>query len=158
MKKLLFIVLVLILAFSTIGASLASVNALKAGETTSFWSGRAGITFVDSRFSGTVTVTRKSNSSVEAVNEPEFVQRHLDVRLTDSKQNKVKFVIGPVYVYYKVTDRELRAFETEGLRIWYFDSWKNEWTPCDTVQVGNGANGNELSCRIRVFGLYGLGK
>ncbi len=115
MKKLLFIVLVLVLAFSTIGASLASVNALKAGETTSFWSGRAGITFVDSRFSGTVTVTRKSNSSVEAANEPEFVQRHLDVRLTDSKQNKVKFVIGPVYVYYKVTDRELRAFETEGL-------------------------------------------
>jgi len=158
MKKLLFIVLVLVLAFSTIGASLASVNALKAGETTSFWSGRAGITFVDSRFSGTVTVTRKSNSSVEAANEPEFVQRHLDVRLKDTKQNNVKFVIGPVYVYYKVTDRELRAFETEGLRIWYFDPWKNEWTQCDTVQVGDGKNGNVLSCRIRVFGLYGLGK
>lgn len=158
MKKLLFIVLVLILAFSTIGASLASVNALKVGETTSFWSGRAGITFVDSRFTGTVTVTRKSNSSVEAANAPDFVQRHLDVRLTDNKQNKVKFVIGPVYVYYKVTDRELRAFETEGLRIWYFDSWKNEWTQCDTVQVGDGKNGNVLSCRIRVFGLYGLGK
>jgi hypothetical protein len=158
MKKLLLTVLILILAFSTIGASLASVNALKVGDTTSFWSGRAGITFVESRMSGTVTVTRKDPNKYNVEGSPEFVQRLLDVRMVDRQDNKVKFVIGPVYVYYKVTDRELRAFDTEGLRIWYFDSWKNEWKKCDTFQVGNGKNGNVLGCRIRVFGTYGLGK
>ena len=158
MKKLLLTVLVLVLAFSTIGATLASVNALKVGETTSFWSGRAGVTFVDSRFTGTVTVTRKSTDKVTGANAPEFTQRLLDVRLVDRNENKVKFVIGPVYVYFKVTDKEMKAYDTQGLRIWYFDSWKNEWTKCETVQVGNGKNGNELACRIRVFGLYGLGQ
>jgi hypothetical protein len=134
------------------------VNALKVGETTSFWSGRAGVTFVDSRFSGTVTVTRKSSDKYEGSGAPEFTKQLLDVRLTDREQNKVKFVIGPVYVYFKVSDKDLRAFDTEGLGIWYYDTWKNEWTKCDTFQVGNGANGGELACRIRVFGLYGLGK
>jgi hypothetical protein len=158
MKKLLLTVLILIIAFSTMGAVLASVNELKVGDTVSFWSGRAGITFVDSRFSGTVTVTRKSTDKYDVAGAPEFVQKHLDVRLVDKKDNNVKYVIGPVYVYYKVTDRELRLFKTEGLRIWFFDTWKNEWKKCDTYQVGNGSNGNVLGCRIRVFGTYGLGQ
>ena len=158
MKKLLFIVLVLVLAFSTIGATLASVNALKVGETTSFWSGRAGVTFVDSRFSGTVTVTRKGTDKYDGAGAPEFAQKLLDVRLEDRNQKKVTYVIGPVYVYFKVTDKEMKAYDTEGLRIWFFDTWTNEWKKCETYVVGNGKNGNELGCRIRVFGLYGLGK
>jgi hypothetical protein len=158
MKKLLLTVLVLVLAFSTIAATLASVNSLKVGETTSFWSGRAGVTFVDSRFSGTVTVTRKDKDKYDVANAPEFAQKLLDVRLVDKKGNKVKYVIGPVYVYFKVTDKEMRLYDTEGLGIWFFDSWKQAWTKCDTFQVGNGKNGNELGCRIRVFGTYGLGK
>ena len=157
MKKLLLTVLVLVLAFSTIAATLASVNSLKVGDTVSFWSGRAGVTFVDSRFSGAVTVTRKSTDKYDGPGMPTFVQKLLDVRLVDRKGNKVKYVIGPVYVYYKVTDKEMRLFDTEGLGIWYFDSWKQEWTKCETFEVGNGKNGHELACRIRVFGLYGLG-
>ena len=158
MKKLLLTVLILILAFSTIGAVLASVNTLKVGDTTSFWSGRAGITFVESRFSGTVTVTRKSTDKYDGSGAPEFAQKLLDVRLVDRSQNKVKYVIGPVYVYFKVTDKEMKAYDNEGLGIWFFDTWKNEWTKCETFVVGNGNNGQELGCRIRVFGLYGLGK
>ena len=115
MKKLLLTVLILILAFSTIAASLASVNALKVGDTTSFWSGRAGITFVDSRMSGTVTVTRKDPDKYKVESSPEFVQRLLDVRMVDRNDNRIRFVTGPVYVYYKVTDRELRALRYRGL-------------------------------------------
>ena len=158
MKKLLLTVLILILAFSTIAASLASVNELKVGDTTSFWSGRAGITFVDSRMSGTVTVTRKDSDKYKVESSPEFVQRLLDVRMVDRNDNRIRFVTGPVYIYYKITDRELRAYNTEGLRLWYFDSWKNEWKKCSTFLVSNGKNGNELGCRINNFGTYGLGK
>jgi len=157
MKKLLLTVLILILAFSTISATLASVNSLKVGDTTSFWSGRAGVTFVDSRLSGTVTVTRKDTDKYDVASAPEFVQKLLDVRLVDRTGAKVKYVVGPVYVYFKITDRQLRLYNTEGLGIWFFDTWKNEWTKCDTFLVGNGKNGNELGCRIRVFGTYGLG-
>jgi hypothetical protein len=158
MKKLLLTVLILILAFSTVAASLASVNELKVGDTTSFWSGRAGITFVDSRMSGTVTVTRKDPNKYNVEGSPEFVQRLLDVRMVDRNLNRIRFVTGPVYIYYKITDRELRAYNTEGLRLWYFDSWKNEWKICSTFLVSNGKNGNELGCRIKNFGTYGLGK
>ncbi len=157
MKKLLLTVLVLILAFSTIAAGLASTNVLKVGQSVSFYSGRAGVSFTNSRMSGVVTVTRKGTDKVPGTDAPIFTQKLLDVRMKDLKGNKVKFVTGPVYVYFSITDRELRAFEAGRLGIFYYDPWKNQWTGCNTFRVANGTVRNQLACRIRVFGLYGLG-
>ena len=81
MKKLLFIVLVLVLAFSTIGASLASVNALKAGETTSFWSGRVSSPLWTHHSPARHNV--QDNSSVKVPNKPgDLVQGPLNLRLS----------------------------------------------------------------------------
>lgn len=157
MKKLLLTVLVLVLAFSSIAAALASTNVLKTGQTVSFYAGRAGVFFSNSRMAGMVTVNRKGTDKVPGIDAPTFAQKLLDVRMTDLKGNKVKFVTGPVYVYFSVTDRELRAFEAGKLGIFYYDPWKNQWTGCSTFRVANGTNLNQLACRIRVFGLYGLG-
>ncbi|OGO26281.1 MAG: hypothetical protein A2W33_10070 [Chloroflexi bacterium RBG_16_52_11] len=157
LKKSILTALVLILALGLIAASLQATYSLRKGETVSFASGRAGITFVKSQFSGTVTLTRKDSSKKLAEDQPAFTQKHLDVRLKDTQGNRIKHVVGSVYVYFVARDRDLRAWDAGELAIFFYDTWKGEWTECNTFVVSRGTNGQSLACRIRVFGLYGLG-
>ena len=158
LKKSVLTIVVLVLAFTLIAASLQATYPLKRGENVSFAAGRAGVTFIKSQFSGTVTVTRKDSSKKIAEEQPEFTLRHLDVRLKDSKGNRIKHVLGAVYVYFVARDKDVRAWEAGELAIFFYDTWTGEWTECDTFLVSRGTDGQSLACRIRVFGLFGLGK
>lgn len=156
MKKVIISLLVIIMAFSTIAATFTTSNTVRKGDTKSFYRGRAGVAFTNSQFTANVTVTRKSNTSkVPGESPPNFRQKLLDVRLTDFDGNRIKFVLGPVYVYFNVTDKEVRMWDSGKLAIFYYDPWTDSWTKCSTFLI-SGKN-NQLSCRIRVFGLYGLG-
>lgn len=158
LKKSILTAVVLVLAFTLIAASLQATYPIKKGETVSFASGRAGVTYVKSQYSGTVTLTRKDSSKKIAEEQPEFTQMHLDVRFKDSKGNRIKHVLGAVYVYFLIRDKDLRAFEAGELAIYFYDTWTGEWTECNTFLVSRGSKGQSLACRIRVYGLYGLGK
>jgi hypothetical protein len=131
-------------------------NTLKKGEDAEFYSGRAGVSFTDSRLSGVVRLSRPDDSSVGAENHPKFLYSLLNVSLTKSNGEKVKFVIGPVYVFFIVRASDVRAWESGEVDLYYFDSWHKKWTPCGAFLVKNGGERPRIACRIRVFGLYGL--
>ena len=59
LKKSILSAVVIILALGLIAASLQATYSLRKGETVSYASGRAGVTLVNSQFSGTVTLNRK---------------------------------------------------------------------------------------------------
>ena len=158
LKKSILTAVVIVLAFTLIAASLQATYPIKKGETVSLASGRAGVTFIKSQYSGTVTLTRKDSSKKIAEEQPEFTQNYLDVRFKDSKGNRIKHVLGAVYVYFLIRDKDLRAFEAGELAIYFYDTWTGEWTECNTFLVSRGSKGQSLACRIRVYGLYGLGK
>jgi len=158
LKKSVLTAVVIVLAFTLIAASLQATYPIKKGETVSLASGRAGVTYVKSQYSGTVTLTRKDSSKKIAEEQPEFTQMHLDVRFKDSKGNRIKHVLGAVYVYFMARDKDVRAFEAGELAIYFYDTWTGEWTECNTFLVSAGTKGQSLACRIRVYGLYGLGK
>ena len=158
LKKSILTAVVLILAISLIAASLHATYPLSKGENATFYSGRAGVSFVKSQFSGSVSVVRKDSSKNLVEDEPEFIQRHLDVRVKDRQGNRITHVLGSVYVYFMVRDKDLRDWDTGNLAIYFYDTWKGEWTECSTFLVSRGSSGQSLACRIRVFGLYGLGK
>jgi len=159
-KKVVFTLLIIILAFSVMAPK---VNApglftVKRGQTVEFTRGRAGISFSMSNYNGTVKVTRKSTSKVPGDVEPKFTQNLLDVRLTDSSGKTVTHVLGSVYVFFRVRQKDLRLWEQGQLSIYYFDTWTQEWRTCYTYAVRNGKNITNLACRARVFGLYGLAR
>lgn len=158
-KKIVFTALVLILALSLMASNtyLIKVGRVKRGQSVELIYGRAGISFIKSQFTGTVRMNRISGGNAPGEERPLFVQKLFDVRLTDNKGNRVTHVVGAVYVYFKVRQREVRMWEDGTLTIYYFDTWKNEWVECPTVQLVDALDGTRLSCRIRIFGLYGLG-
>jgi len=156
LKKSILSAVVIILALGLIAASLQATYSLRKGETVSYASGRAGVTLVNSQFSGTVTLNRKDTKKL-ADDQPAFTQKFLDVRLKDSNGNRITHVVGSVYVYFVARDKDLRAFDAGELAIFFFDTWKGEWTECKTYVVSRGTDSQSLACRIRVFGLYGLG-
>lgn len=159
-KKAVFTLLIIMLALSVMAPKLNAPGAftVKRGQTVEFVRGRAGVSFSTSNYDGTVKLTRKSTSKVPGEEEPKFTQNLLDVRLTDSSGKTVTHVLGSVYVYFKVRQKDLRLWEQGQLSIYYFDTWKQEWRPCYTYAIRNGSNINNLACRMRVFGLYGLAR
>jgi len=155
-KKVFLTILVVILATSMIAATATNVYPLKFGENADFHNGRAGIAFINSKMAGNVHVARKDTSKVKGENPPQFTQLLLDVRLTDSKGQRVNTVVGPVNVYFKLRGPELRMYNDGQLGIFYYSDYQNKWVACPSVLL-NKQSSPRLSCRIRVFGLYGLG-
>jgi hypothetical protein len=155
-KKIFLTVIALILAISTVAAIATNVYPLKVGQNADFTNGRAGISFTDSKMSGNVHVGRKDTAKVRGENPPKFTQNLLDVRLTDSKGQRVTYIVGPVYVYFKLRGPEVRLYQDGKLAIYYFSDYQNKWVACNSVLL-NTTEGPRLSCRTRVFGLYGLG-
>lgn len=158
-KKILFTAFMLLLAFSVIAASSYTIKSarIKAGETISITHGRAGITFTKSQYTGVVKLLRYSGSNAPGESAPSFGQKLLEVRLTDNQDRKVKHVLGPVYVFFKVKRAEVRAWEDGDLAIYFYDTWKSDWVKCYTFEVRDAGATTALGCRIRVMGLYGLG-
>lgn len=155
-KKLFLTVIVLLLAVSTIAAIATNVYYIKRGKSGDFSNGRAGIAFIQSQMTGNVRVGRKDTSKVRGENPPQFTQNLLDVRMTDSKGQRIKYIVGPVYVYFKLRGPELRMYNDGQLAIYYYSDYQNKWVACNSVLI-NKSDGARLSCRIRVFGLYGIG-
>jgi len=160
LKKALFTILIIIMTFSVMAPALnaPSYYGVKKGQTVEYTSGRAGVTFTYSYFNGTVKVKRISFSKAPGENKPKFTYNPFDVRLTDSKGNTVTHVLGPVYVFFKVRQKDLRLWERGILTIMYFDTWKQEWRECYTFEVRDDGKVSNLACRIRVFGLYALAR
>jgi hypothetical protein len=155
-KKVFLTVIALILAISTVAAAVTNVYPLKFGQSADFTNGRAGISFTNSRMAGNVYVSRKDTARVSGENPPKFTQTLLDVRLKDSKGQRVTYVVGPVYVYFKLRGPEVRMYNDGQLAIYYYSDYQNKWVACNSVLL-NKKDGPRLSCRIRVFGLYGIG-
>lgn len=157
LKKLLFTVLILVLAFSIIaaGSYATKIYTIKRGETKEFTNGRAGISFVNSQYTGSVKIARPTSTRGLGDDHPDFTKPMLDVRLTNSKNERVTHTLGSVYVFFKVRRAEVRAWEEGRLGVYFYDTWTKEWVDCGTFEVRDGAT-SALGCRLRVYGLYGI--
>lgn len=154
-KKLVFSAFVIVIALSIVAASGRGplYFEIEAGETAEFYVGRAGVSFTNSHYPGTVKLKRTTAGYPPGEKSMYFTQRMLDARFSDTNGDRITHVLGPVYVFFKTKKFEMKRWNSGELSIYYFDTWKQEWKVCPTFSV----NGNRLACRIRIFGLYGLG-
>lgn len=157
-NKILFTILSVILALSIMAASTGAtkVYRVKAGETVSFSNGRTGVSYTKSYYTGNVSLNRINEERKLPDNHPGFVTKPLDVRFTDGKGNRVTHILGAVYIYFKVRRADIRAWENGQLAIYFYDTWTKEWVDCGTFEVRDGST-TALGCRMRVYGLYGVG-
>lgn len=157
-KKVLLTLVLVAIALSLIAASGSSrFNQIKFGETASFSAGRAGVSFTSSQYTGTVKLAKKNQNNAPGEQHPEFTQRLVDIRLYKYDGEQVKHIMGPVYAYFQVRQYEVKKWEQGLLKVYFFDTWKQNWVPCYTMPVYRNGKVSSLSCRMRVFGLYGLG-
>lgn len=157
-KKVILTILSLLMACSVIAAGEGRDRfRIEFGETDDFNMGRAGVAFTSSQYNGIVRLKRGNQNNAPGAERPEFTQRLIDIRLYKLDDESVKHIVGPVYVYFNVRQAEARMWENGELTIYFFDTWKQAWTKCYTTPVYKGGRIDRLSCRMRVFGLYGLG-
>jgi len=159
-KKIGLSILILILSFSMVAASVLPVKGgtLKRGENAEFWSGKAGVVFTKSQFNGTVYVSRMSDSRIRATNNIAFTQDLVNIRLTKIGGDKVSLVVGAVYVYFVVSNRDIRAYEEGELELYRYDSWHNKWAECGSFVVRDDNGKPRIACRMVSFGTFGLGE
>lgn len=128
---------------------------VKKGESPSFNIGRAGISYTDSFYSGTVNIWRIVPTSM--VYKPpkgfEFTQNLLGTRFYDTNWNRIKTVTGAVYVFFALRPMEQKAFKAFRLNIYYYDDWKGVWELCPTYTINGGTT---AVCKIRAYGVFGL--
>ncbi len=159
-KKIVLTTIAILLALSVIAASVlpATTSTIKKGETVEFYSGRAGVSFTDSQFTGAVRLARIDDSKIKATNHPKFKHDLLSVRFTKSNGEKVTHVLGAVYVFFIVNRSEVSAWEKGELAVYVYDSWKNEWQECYSFLVNDSDGKSSLACRMRIFSTYGVAK
>jgi hypothetical protein len=156
-NSLILTVLVVVLAFSVLAAgSSVKVGTIKFGETTDVSLGRSGLVFTGSQYDGTVRLTRVNQNNLPGKNSPDFTQKLINTRLYNAENQKVTYVIGPVYVYFKIRGPEQKLWNRDELTIYYYDGWKNEWKECPTTFIYKPGD-SRVSCRVRAMGLYGVG-
>jgi hypothetical protein len=157
-KKLALTGFALILALSIIAASVfpVTISRIKKGQYEEVSSGRAGVVFTKSQFTGDVRVARTGDSRIFAINHPKFIHEVVSIRLTKIGGENVRFVLGPVYVFFVVDQREFRSWERGELDLLYFDPWHSEWVPCGAFPVEHTNSKPRIACRMYAFGTFGL--
>jgi len=154
-KKILLIALALVLVASTVLAVTGPGKwvPIKKGQNLSVNIGRAGVSYTDSFYAGTVNVWRLGDYGYHAPKGFEFTQLLLGVKFYDKNWNRIQTVTGAVYVFFDLRQKEQNAFRDNRLSIYYFDTWKGLWKVCPTYTINGGSR---AVCRIRNYGVYGL--
>lgn len=154
-KKFVLIALILVLVATTILAFTGPGKwaPIKKGQDLSVSIGRAGASFTDSFYAGTVNVYRQNDAGFKPLTNFQFTQDFVGVKFFDKSWNPIKIVTGSVYVFFNLRPQEQKALAQNRLSIYYWDTWKGFWKVCPTVAINGGTT---ASCRIRNFGLYSL--
>lgn len=156
-NKFILVIVAILLGLSLLAAGGSTkVAEIKFGEDTDVSLGRAGLVFTSSQYNGTVKITRVSRGNLPGVSAPSLTQNAIHVRLYNENNQKVTYVVGPVYVYFKIRGPEQRLWNRGELTIYYFDGTKNQWTECPTSFIFKSGS-SRVSCRVRAMGLYGVG-
>ena len=149
--------LAIILTLSALAAgSSTKVEEIQFGEDTDVSLGRSGLVFTGSQYDGTVSLTRVNDNHLPGLYVPDFTQKLLNARLYNAENQKVNFVIGTVYVYFKIRGPERNLWNKGELTIYYYNGGKNEWTECYTTYIYKPGD-SRVSCRAKYMGLYGVG-
>lgn len=157
-RRILQTALILMVALSIIAATgTVKVRRIKFGQDLDIASGRAGIRFSSSQYTGTVKLTRVGITNSLAEETPSFITKWIDLRLYKDNDDRVTHIVGAVYVYFTVRRAQARLFENGELTIYFYDTWKKEWTACSTFAVKDKNQTTRVACRMSTFGLYGLG-
>lgn len=153
-QRIILTVFVAILALS-LAAAKSSVESISFGENTDVSLGRSGLVFTYSQYDGLVRLSQYQKN-LPGTNKPKFTQKLLYTRLYTNDGSKVNFVIGPVYVYFKIRGEEQRLWNKGELTIYYYDGVSNQWKACPTTYIFKPGN-SRVSCRVRTMGLFGVG-
>ena len=157
-KKSVFTLIVLILALAIMGATVlpATRFRINKGDKAEFYNGRYGVAFTESQYTGTVQISRMSDSKIQATNHPKFTRDLVSIQMIKIGGVKVRSILGAVYVFLVVKQSDVRAWERGELELYYFDSWHNEWAECGSFIVKDGDGRSRIACRMRAFGIFGL--
>lgn len=149
-RRLVILFLIAILALMSLAA--AKAYEVQAGDNAEFSYGRAGVSFTESRYSGMLYLNRRTADKLPLKPDFTFSQKLVDARLYDDLGQRVNVIKGPVYVFFPASQKDAKLLEDGDLSIYFWDSWKNVWRACPTT-----VSGGRLICRMKNFGLYGVG-
>jgi hypothetical protein len=154
-KKLVFLSLVAILVACSLFAGVISARyaRITPGKTITVGLGNAGVTYANAYKEGTVKIVRRDDAGYHAPYGFAHMEKLIELRFYDPDWVPQKYPAGAVFVYYNVTQKELRLFNAGLLKIYFFDTWRGGWTACPTF---SSQGGTRLACRFHAYGVFGL--
>ena len=166
-NKSLLILMALVMALSTLagsfGAAFAAVDEnvrefeVKSGKPVDVFFGRNGVSSPSSVFSGNLVLTREAFDLVHNPKQGLDFHHWMDVRLYGIDDKEIKQSRGFMYLYFKLSSSERKAYDSGDLKIYFWDPTKDEWKEALTLLVHDDSSTNgRIATVINQFGLYGL--
>lgn len=168
-NKILLISMALVLALSTLagsfGAAFASTPTnvrefkVTSGKPVDVFFGRNGVSSPSSVFSGNLVLTREAFDLAHNPKQGLAFLHWMDVRLYDLNDKEIKQSRGFMYLYFNLNSAERKAYDNGDLKIYFWDSTKDEWSEALTILVHDDSSTyGRIATVINQFGLYGLGE
>ena len=122
------------------------------------YQGEAGLFGPSSNYTGWLKLERFEPQDVTTYtySRLNFQQDLVKVGIYDSQMHLFDHVWGFNYLYFNLTSETRRAYNQGKLDIYYFDTVKRAWQPCDVQVFVNKGDYGRLSCVISNWGYYAL--
>lgn len=159
MKKYSVVAIMVLLSVMLIAAGLIAAKSarLEQGEDVTLQIGKSGATWNAAYFSGIATVGIKTTHLQPKLSGVQFLGRLTDVRFVDEEGFRFRTVLGPVYVFYNLTNAEYNQWKLNRLSLYFYDTWFDQWKTCPSYIVETTRGQLRLACRIHAYGLFALG-
>jgi hypothetical protein len=156
-KRWFWNVLVILVALALIAAVPAAKKVIRidVGQSRDVQIGIMGTHVANSNYTGYVSVSHRKTPPVTGEARLKTLERMISVTFKDLNGTTITNIRGTWYVYYNLTEKELKLFKDGQISLHYFDSNRKIWKPCYTFRVSGTTN--RVACRMLAFGLYGLG-
>lgn len=129
-----------------------------AGQTVDFANGREGIYMPKADTSGELMVTKLAANQVSHEKGLRFEQPLVQFTLDNANGVQDTFLPGRTYVYFDLTNSQLKAWQNGDLSIYNYNSNTKTWSPLSTFEINRGnTSGERIAASATQYGIYGLG-
>lgn len=170
LKKFSLVIASFALALGTLGFTSGSAFAkttntsntmqtnITAGQTVDFANGREGIYIPKADFNGELEVTKMAASQVSHEKGLRIEQPLIQYQVNNANNVQDTYLPGRTYIYFDLTNSQLKAWQNGDLSIYSYNSSAKTWTPLSTFEINRGnTSGERIAAVATQYGIYGLG-
>ena len=166
-SKVIRVILALVIAFSAVASQVFVAEAgtktkykdIVAGRSYDISLGQGGVYIPNSGLTAELRLSKITpHHQLAFTNYPNFTSRWWEVQFYVGDNRVRDLYTSLTYVYFKLSQKEYRAWKEGRLTVYYYSEAKRDFIRCITIIMAKKAGANRLGCIAHLPGIYALGE